>query len=578
MPAMVEITFRDDRADVLAAAGITFGSTIEVWTQESQDGPAALVGSGEVTAIEGDFFDLSVITVVRAYDPSHRLQRNSQVRTFVNMTDSDIARQIAQEAGLSIGRIQATRTSHVHLGQMNQTDWEFLTWRCREIGYEFGVGEDGFFFRPAATPTSAPVLLELQRNLRTFRPRVTAGNMAPQVEMRVWDPLEVRAVSTQADTEGNGVDLTGATLSGALRGVAGVGRPPVPAAGDPALGPAPTTDARILTSTLPASGAAIGAASGEALQGPAGRLAGSFAEAQGVAWGDPRIQTGSGVRVTGAPEPFSGEWTVVAAKHVFDLLDGGYRTQMQLGNHEDRTLLGLAAGSGGLHTAPRVQGMVCGVVTDVNDPVGKGRVKAVLPWLAPDHETDWAPVVQMAGGRRAGGLMLPEVGDQVLLGFELGDPRRPYVVGGVLSNSSTYSPGGPAVEATGRTAEVVRRGIVSPSGNMLAFHDKLPPAPDQPPTASAIVLGTGDASLGLAIDQVAGTVTLTCRPQPPNSQTAAGGIHIDCGDGGTVDITAGAGGHVNIDGGSTLSMRAQTSISIESSGTVAIKGSKIELN
>ncbi|WP_432012817.1 phage baseplate assembly protein V [Streptomyces cucumeris] len=580
MPTMVEVTFRDDDGDLLTRAGITFGTTIEVWTQDPDGTPPVLVGSGEVTALEGDYYDLALVTVVRGYDPSHRLQRGSRVRTFLNTTDADAARRIAREAGLTIGRVEPSRTTHTHLGQPNQTDWDFLSWRCREIGYRFGVDEDGFYFRPAAQETGTPVTLTLQENLRTFRPRVTAGNLPPEVELRVWDPLEARAVSVRTPTGGTAdgpADALGTTVASVLAPFRGTGTPSAPRTGaDPTLGPAPTTSGRIVTHCAPAAGAAIEPAAHEALTGATRRVAGSLAEAQATAWGDPRLRAGAAVRVEGPPEPFAGTWTVVAARHVFDPSEGGYRTRLQLGNGEDRTLLGLA-GATAPTGPPRMNGLVCGVVTDVNDPTGKSRIKAVLPWLAPDHETDWAPVVQVAGGRRAGGLMLPEVGDQVLLGFELGDPRRPYVVGGVLSNSSAYALGGPAVETTGRSAEVVRRGIVSPAGNMLAFHDRIPPAAGQPPTASAIVLGTKDARLGLTIDQVAGTVTLTCRPQPPDSK-GAGRLHIDCGDGGAVDITAGTGGRVSIDGGSSLSLRAQSSITLESSGTVAIKGAKIELN
>ncbi|MEU4134394.1 VgrG-related protein [Streptomyces wuyuanensis] len=577
-PTMIEITFRDDEADILEQAGITFGSRIEVWGQAAGAAKPTLVGSGEVTALEGDFFDLSVITVVRAYDATHRLQRISRVRTFMNMTDSDIARRVAQEAHLPLGRIEATRTSHAHLAQMNQTDWEFLSQRACEIGYDFGVDEDGFFFRRTARQSGAPVVLELQRNLRTFRPRVTAAALAPEVEMRVWDPLAAQVVSTQTRPDEEAVSLAGAEFDTVMRATQRPTRPPTPPVTNSHLGPAPTTDGRIVVAAAPATGAAIGSASLEALQGPTQRVAGSFAEAQALAWGDPRLRAGAEVRVLGPPQPFAGTWKVNAAQHVFDLSEGGYRTRLQLGNPEDRTLLGLTTAPKRAHSARGVDGLVCGVVTDVNDPAGKGRVKVVLPWLAPDHETDWAPVVQAGGGRRAGAMMLPEVGDQVLLGFELGDSRRPYVIGGVLSNSSTYAVGGPAVEATGHTADIVRRGIVSPSGNMLAFHDKVPPGQDRSPSQSSIVLGTQDGSLGLVIDQVAGTVTLACRPCSPNSRTTAGQIRIDCGDGGTVAIAAGSGGHVSIDGGSTLSMRAENSISIESAGVVTVKGSKIELN
>ncbi|NEE29538.1 hypothetical protein G3M53_29325, partial [Streptomyces sp. SID7982] len=63
-PTMIEISFRDDDADILERAGITFGSRIEVWSQASGTAEPALVGAGDVTALEGDYAELSVITVV----------------------------------------------------------------------------------------------------------------------------------------------------------------------------------------------------------------------------------------------------------------------------------------------------------------------------------------------------------------------------------------------------------------------------------------------------------------------------------------------------------------------------------
>ncbi|MYR84756.1 hypothetical protein GTY41_07265 [Streptomyces sp. SID685] len=577
-PTMVEVTFDDHAADVLDRSGIDYGSRLEVWAIDQDGGGPVLVGGGQVTAIEGDYYNAKMFTVVRAYDATHLLQRRSRSRPFVG-TDSDIARQIAADAGLAVGGIVATSTAHSHLAQMNQTDWEFLTWRCREIGYEFGIEDDRFYFRPLGSASAKPVELDFRTNLRTFRPRVTAGNAVPEVELRAWDPMSARTVSTLARTRSSTAELDDIGISDVIGWVDTISPPAGPStsgsgSAENSRGPAPTRDGRILTSTLPAVGAALGNASREALQGPAARIAGSVAEAQGLADGDPRVRTGIRVRVTGVPKPFTGTWAVAAARHVFDVMDGGYRTHLQLGNPENRTLLGLtAADSAGPPATPRVQGLASGVVSDVNDPAGKGRVKVALAWLHPDYVTDWAPVIQAAGGQRAGALLLPEVGDQVLLGFELGDPRRPYVVGGVLSNVSAYALGGPAVEAEGHIGAVVRRGIVSPSGNMLAFYDKMPSTKGQPPRDSEIHLGTKDDSLALVIDQVHGTVRLVCRP--PEANGTGPRLDIDCGESkGTVNITAGADGNVNITGGS-LNMRAETSLSIESKGTVAIKGAEV---
>jgi uncharacterized protein involved in type VI secretion and phage assembly len=254
-------------------------------------------------------------------------------------------------------------------------------------------------------------------------------------------------------------------------------------------------------------------------------------------------------------------------------------TRLVMSGRQERSLLGLAS-VGATQSPPlRFPGVMCGVVTNNNDPQQKGQVKVTLPWLSPDYESDWAPVVQFGAGKRSGALFLPEVGDEVLVAFEFGDPRRPYVIGGIVNNNTTYSLGGPAVKATGQAAAVVLRGFVSAAGNLLVFKDEIPPGDGgSPPTVSAITLGTGDGKLSLAIDQVAGTITLMCSPAAPNSKTTAGNLTIQCGDGGTINVTAGTGGTVNIDGGQNLNLKAQTSISIQSSGEVTIKGSKIMLN
>jgi hypothetical protein len=90
-------------------------------------------------------------------------------------------------------------------------------------------------------------------------------------------------------------------------------------------------------------------------------------------------------------------------------------------------------------TRPTIDGVVCGVVSNCGDPLGKGRVKVTLPWLSPDFETDWAPSIQFCAGQRTGASFMPEVGDEVLLAFEFGDPRRPYVLGGMINNFTQWS-------------------------------------------------------------------------------------------------------------------------------------------
>jgi hypothetical protein len=304
-------------------------------------------------------------------------------------------------------------------------------------------------------------------------------------------------------------------------------------------------------------------------------VASTFAEAEGEADGNPAIQPGAALSISGVPVPFCGSWLVSNARHVFDFDEGGYRTHFVVSGRQDRSLLSLAARGSTRPRPPSIPGVCCGIVTNNNDPLKKGQVRVALPALSPDYEADWAPVIQFGAGPRSGAMFLPEVGDQVLVGFEFGDPRRPYILGGILTSNSTYSLGGDAIKVEGETGTVALRGFVSAAGNRLVFADQLPPGgASGPPQVSTITLGTGDGNLALAIDQVNGTVTLSCKPAPPDSQQAQGTLSIQCGDAGTINIAAGSGGTVNIDGGASLNLKAQSSISIQSQGSVSIQGSE----
>ena len=81
----------------------------------------------------------------------------------------------------------------------------------------------------------------------------------------------------------------------------------------------------------------------------------------------------------------------------------------------------------------RFYGVYAALVTDLADPDGQGRVKVRLPW-APDGNGSggyeaWARLATMMAGNNRGSWFIPDVDDEVLVAFEAGDPRRPYVVG-----------------------------------------------------------------------------------------------------------------------------------------------------
>jgi len=73
-------------------------------------------------------------------------------------------------------------------------------------------------------------------------------------------------------------------------------------------------------------------------------------------------------------------------------------------------------------------GIVTALVTDVNDPLGQGRVQIKLPWLSDDPH-GWAPIASPMAGDNRGYWYMPEVGDEALVAFLQGDGDHPYVVG-----------------------------------------------------------------------------------------------------------------------------------------------------
>lgn len=84
----------------------------------------------------------------------------------------------------------------------------------------------------------------------------------------------------------------------------------------------------------------------------------------------------------------------------------------------------------------RIAGVVTAVVTNNQDPESLGRVKVRFPWLAADQESPWARVATPMAGAGGGMVVLPPVDAEVLVAFDQGDPRFPYVVGALWNQGA----------------------------------------------------------------------------------------------------------------------------------------------
>ncbi|WP_455092692.1 phage baseplate assembly protein V, partial [Prevotella jejuni] len=107
------------------------------------------------------------------------------------------------------------------------------------------------------------------------------------------------------------------------------------------------------------------------------------------------------------------------------------------------------------------------------DPHGAGRVQVRMNWQTDNMRTSWVRVMTPDGGgskdvkSNRGFVFIPEVGDQVLLGFRHGDPARPYVMGS-LFNGTTGGGGGQGNNCkslTSRTGSTLK--LDDSTGNVL---------------------------------------------------------------------------------------------------------------
>lgn len=88
----------------------------------------------------------------------------------------------------------------------------------------------------------------------------------------------------------------------------------------------------------------------------------------------------------------------------------------------------------------RFYGVYTALVIDIVDPDGQGRVRVRLPW-SPDSNGSayeaWARLATLMAGADRGSWFIPDVGDEVLVCFEAGDPRRPYAIGSLWNGQDS---------------------------------------------------------------------------------------------------------------------------------------------
>jgi phage baseplate assembly protein V len=158
----------------------------------------------------------------------------------------------------------------------------------------------------------------------------------------------------------------------------------------------------------------------------------------------------------------------------------------------------------------RYYGVVPALVTDVEDEGGEARVKVTFPWFNnPDMESDWARVLYSYAGNGYGWVWVPEVGDEVLVSFVMGDMRLPIILGGVYNGVDK-----PPVVRDAQTDQKVMR---TKAGHQITFDDK-----------------AGEQHI--EIKTVAGNVLDLSDKDKKITLTTPGGVSLTLEDTGTVTV------------------------------------------
>lgn len=530
LPDTFELRFFDPERSVIEDSGVRVGSAVRIAAGGLDEAAPRPLMSGEVTAIEAEYDEQGGTVTLRGYDKSHRLARGRRTKTYQNVKYSDIAGQIADRVSLARGTIDDSGSVLDHVSQANQSDWEFLNELAREIDFEVAVVEGALDFRrpPAASAAPSegdydsgdPLQLVLGDKLVAFHGRLSGAGQVTAIEVRGWSVPDKEAIvgTAQPGTTSVSLQEDPASLAGRFGEATFVSVD---------AGPQSQRAADRLAARF---GEQIGS---------------TFAEATGIARGDPNLKAGVAVNVAIVDRAFEGRYTLTHTRHAFDLVHG-YRTYFEVAGRQDRSLLGLTSGGGG--RGPSAGGPMAGVaialVDDVDDPQHLGRVRLRFPWLAEDYVGGWSRVAMLGAGASRGAVWLPETDDEVLVAFEQGDIRRPVVIGGLWNGQDDPPP----YEVDHGSQKV--RSFVSRKGHTIVLRDG--------DDSSTVELTSSDGKLSIVLDETNGELKLTAD--------------------GTARMTVSSGGDLAISAGGRLTLEGQLGAELTSPVTTKIKGQMLQLN
>ncbi len=284
---------------------LDFGKRLQVSIGAAEQ--ARMIFDGVISAIEAAFREGHEPEVeVFAEDKLMRLRLTRRMATYENMSDGDIARQIASKHGIAAS-VDADGPTYDRVQQWNQSDLAFLRERGRRIQAEIWLQDDTLHFATRANRNATTLTLVQGNHLISLNVRADLAHQRASVKVSGYD-----AVARDSINEESGEDAILAEVSGGRSG---------PAVFRQVFGEGPSYRLR----EVPLSAAeARDWARAEML-----RRARAFVTVQGLTRGSPDMVVGSRTRIEGVGAPFEGDgYYVTRLRHTYDLTDG-HRTYFE---------------------------------------------------------------------------------------------------------------------------------------------------------------------------------------------------------------------------------------------------------
>lgn len=472
---------------------------------------------------------------IECRDKAVRMTTEPKSRYYTDTKDADILDELIGLHGLDRS-VAATTPSLAKVVQYDTTDWDFLVCRAEANGHVVVVEDGKITVGPPDVGARAVVSTEFGATVLELDAEIDARWQVPGVTATAWSAADQATVSTDAaepQVTRSG-DLAASDLSAVIGG-----------------------DPHVLRHGGELSEPELQAwADGRLLKDRLAKVRGRvrFQGFAGVAPGDVIEVGGAGTRVSG-PQLVSG----VRQTYV----DGNWETDVAFGlapQAHAATYPVSALPAGGL--VPAVSGLQIGIVTALqDDPDGEDRIRVRLPLVSASEDGVWTRLATLDAGSGRGTFFRPEIDDEVVVGFLDADPRHPVVLGQLHSSAK-------AAPEPGKDANDLK-GFVTREKLTLTFDDGKKSVAVETPGGNKVTLSDDAKAITLA-DQHGNSITLddtgiTIKSAKALTLEASGDVKLK-----------GAGMDLSAQGSFTAGGQSRTDIT--SSGTLAIKGSLVQIN